>query len=77
MLLHRCVKRGRVLFRQLPWLIGIIECPEKPAPVGTASDRGRTDDGLALWSLKVRGADVPGWFVIIDGQFVPYEGAAD
>jgi hypothetical protein len=34
----------------------------------------RNDAGLALWVLRIHGADVPGRWVIVDGQFVP-EGA--
>ena len=62
--------KGRVLFGQLPWVIGIIEAPNKRLLIGTAMRRGRTDDGQAVWSLKVRGADMPGRFIIEDGRFV-------
>ena len=61
--------KGRVFFAQLPWVIGIIEEPNTRLLVGTAMKRGRTADGLALWSLKVRGADIPGRWVIVDGMF--------
>jgi len=69
--------KGRVFFTQLPWVIGIIEAPDKRLLIGTAMRRGWTNDGLASWSLKVRGADVPGRFIIEDGRFVPIEAAAD
>jgi hypothetical protein len=65
--------KGRVFFTQLPWVIGIIEEPNTRLLIGTAMRRGWTDDGLASWSLKVRGADVPGRFIIMDGQFVEVE----
>jgi hypothetical protein len=65
--------KGRVLFGQLPWVIGITEAPNKPLLVGTAMRRGSTEDGQAMWSLKVRGAEVPGRFIIIDGRFVEVE----
>jgi hypothetical protein len=61
--------KGRVFFAQLPWVIGVIEEPNTRLLVGTAMRRGRSADGLALWSLKVRGADIPGRWVIIDGMF--------
>jgi hypothetical protein len=32
-----------------------------------------TDDGVALWRLTVRGAELPGLFVVIDRQFWPAE----
>jgi hypothetical protein len=39
-------------------------------PVGQANRVGRTVDGLAMWVLRVKGADVSGRFVIVDGRFV-------
>jgi hypothetical protein len=45
---------------------------------------GRTEDGLAVWRLRIGKVEVPGrWvitevpgrWVIIDGWFVPVEGA--
>jgi hypothetical protein len=65
--------KGRVLFGQLPWVVGVTEAPDKPLLVGTAMRRGSTGDGEAMWSLKVRGADVPGQFIIVDGAFVEVE----
>jgi hypothetical protein len=58
-------------------VIGVIEDPDKPLLVGTAMRRGRTYDGLAVWSLKVRGADVHGRFIVIDGRFVTVENVKD
>jgi hypothetical protein len=63
--------RGRVRYRQLvASAIGILESPENNVPIGMAFHDGRSTDGLALWRLKVRGVDVPGRWIIIDGQFV-------
>jgi hypothetical protein len=45
-------------------------------PIGLASEIGRTEGGLAVWSLPVHGADVPGRWVIIDRRFVAVENAA-
>jgi hypothetical protein len=36
---------------------------------------GRTGDGLALWGIVVDGSEVPGRFVIVDGEFRRVEGA--
>jgi hypothetical protein len=39
--------------------------------LGRANQVGKTADGLALWALRVKGADIPGRFIIIvDGAFV-------
>ena len=65
---------GPVRVGQLPGSIGVLEALDKPMPIGMASQIGRTEDGLAVWSLNVDGADVPGRGVIIDGRFVPAEG---
>jgi hypothetical protein len=62
--------RGRVRYRQLvASAIGILEAPANNVPIGMAFHAGRSTDGLALWRLKVRGADVPGLWIIIHGQF--------
>jgi hypothetical protein len=55
---------------QLPGSIGVLESLDKPMPLGIASEIGRTERGLAVWSLRVHGADVPGRWVIIDRRFV-------
>jgi hypothetical protein len=63
--------RGRVRYRQLvASAIGVLEAPDNDTPIGMAFHAGRSTDGLALWRLKVRGADVPGQWAVIDGQFV-------
>ena len=66
---------GPVRYGQLPGSIGVLETLDKPMPIGIASAIGRTEGGLAVWSLNVDGADVPGRWVIIDGRFVPVERA--
>jgi hypothetical protein len=43
-------------------------------PIGMASQIGRTEGGLAVWSLTIDGADDPGRWIIIDGRFVPVRG---
>jgi hypothetical protein len=66
-------QRGRVRFGMLPWNIGVTESPVYPERIGEASEFGMSINGLALWHLRVKGADVPGQWVIVDGQFVPVE----
>jgi len=60
---------------QLPGWIGVLEAPDRPMPIGIASAIGRTEDGLAVWGLRVHGAEVPGRWVIVDRRFVAVEGA--
>jgi hypothetical protein len=60
---------GPVRYRQVPDAIGVLEALDQPMPIGMASEIGRTEGGLAVWRLTVRGADVPGRWVIIDREF--------
>lgn len=62
---------GPIERRQLPRSIGVLEGLDQSEPIGTASEVGWTDeDGLALWRLTVRGAGIPGRWVIVDRRFV-------
>jgi hypothetical protein len=60
---------GAVRYQQLPSSISIFEAASN-LPVGIASQVSRNGEGLAVWLLRVRGADVPGRFTIVDGAFV-------
>jgi hypothetical protein len=66
-------KKGRVRYGQISWTIGVGESDGYPMPVGQANQARKTADGLALWALRVKGADVPGGFIIVDGRFVEVE----
>ena len=65
--------RGRVLYRKIPSLVGVFESPDCLLMIGTARKVGRTGDDMSIWSLRVRLADIPGRWNIIDGKFVPVE----
>jgi hypothetical protein len=67
------IPRG-IRYDQIPSLIGVIEAPRESAPVGMASLLGQTENGLALWRVQVRGADLPGRWVLVGTWFVPDEG---
>jgi hypothetical protein len=62
-------RSGAVRYQQLPSSISIFEAARN-LPVGIASQVSRNDKGQAVWLLRVRGADVPGRFTIVDGVFV-------
>jgi hypothetical protein len=42
-------------------------------PVGIASCWGPDGKGLSLWTLNVVGCEIPGRWVITDGEFKPSE----
>jgi hypothetical protein len=49
----------------------VLEAPGKYPTIGTAFGTGWSETGLQLWRLVVRGEELPGRFVIIDGEFRP------
>ena len=62
--------KGRVRYNKLSHTIGVADKPGYVMPIGQANQVGETADGLALWALRVNGADVPGRFIFVDGAFV-------
>jgi hypothetical protein len=64
------IKTGTVRSGEYPFAIGVLRSCDNATPAGLAFEVGRTADGLAVWRMKVHGADVPGRWVIVDGRFV-------
>jgi hypothetical protein len=64
---------GPVCHGELPSMIGVVESPSSLEPIGTAALIGPNEKGLAEWSLRVRGTNVPGHWVILGNWFVPDE----
>ena len=62
--------KGKVRHGKFPFAISVIESPDSHVPIGMAYARGRTDASLAIWWLTVRDTEIPGYFVVIDGEFV-------
>ncbi len=69
-------KKGPVLWKQFPFPLMVVEAPETPKMIGMAAEVGVTAQWHAVWSLQVHGAQIPGFFVIIDGRFEPIEARA-
>jgi hypothetical protein len=67
---------SRVRYGALAWQIGVNESPNAPQRIGEATEVGMTVHGLAIWQLHVRGTDVPGLWVVVDGRFVGVEEAS-
>jgi hypothetical protein len=53
----------------------VLQARENHLPIGIAWEIGRTEGSLAVWGLRVHGADVPGRWVIVDRRFVAVEDA--
>jgi hypothetical protein len=69
--------KGKVRYGKFPFAISVLESPGNHLPIGMAFSATVTDAGLAVWRLTVRGAKVPGRFVVIDGEFVQLMDAAE
>ena len=67
----RASKSGSVRWKQFPLPLIVVESPDSRDMVGIATEVGVTDNWRALWALRVKGADVPGLFVLVDGRFEP------
>jgi hypothetical protein len=61
--------KGCILVGELPRVISVFSSdPRYLVGIGTEVDR--TQRGLAVWRLMVGGADVPGRWIIVEGDFV-------
>ncbi len=69
--------KGRVLLGQLPRVISVFDSSDRHCVVGVATEVDRTHDGLAVWRLTVRGVDVSGRFVVVDGEFIQIGNAVE
>ena len=51
--------------------IGVLEGPDDSTTVGSASCVGWDAGGVAIWRLMIRGAELPGKWIVIDREFRP------
>jgi hypothetical protein len=65
---------GPILWRDGLVAIGVLEALGARTPIGMALLAGSDEHGLALWTLTVSRAEVPGLWVVVDRQFRPAEG---
>jgi hypothetical protein len=64
--------RGPVRCIPIPWKIAVHSSSQGRALIGIASKVGTTKLRNPVWSLKVRGADVPGKFIVVRGRFLRF-----
>jgi hypothetical protein len=51
--------------------LGVLESRDNHVPIGVALAFGIDEDRPSLWRLTVRGAAVPGVFIVVDRAFRP------
>ena len=66
-------RAGRVRYGVIHWRVCVDDSISNPHRIGDASEVGMTPTGLARWQLRVQGKEVPGRWILVDGQFVPVE----
>jgi len=65
---------GPLRYSEVPGAIGVLVALDKPMPVGLALCVGWDPAVLALWTLTVHGDELPGRWLVIDGEFRPATG---
>jgi hypothetical protein len=63
--------RGTALYRDTPPATDVLEALGSPMRIGSASEAGWTEYGVALWRLTVNGTEISGRWAIVDREFVP------
>jgi hypothetical protein len=53
--------------------IGVLQAHDNHMPIGMAMSAGPDRAGVACWRLTVHGAEVPGFWVVVDQEFRPVE----
>jgi hypothetical protein len=51
--------------------VGVLEARDGRIPIGVATPVGIAAGGVATWRLIVHGADVPGRWIVVGGEFWP------
>jgi hypothetical protein len=64
---------GPYLYHNAPAAIDVLALPGGPMPIGRARPATWVDASVALWKLTIRGAELPGLWVVVDREFRPVE----
>jgi hypothetical protein len=64
-----CFGKGPVKYLDVPGSIGVLESPDNHMPIGIANCRTHYENGVAIWESPMRGAKLPGKWIIIDREF--------
>jgi hypothetical protein len=51
--------------------IDVFRDPDNHTPIGTARPVGRTEGGIVIWEITIRGAGVPGRWIVLGREFLP------
>jgi hypothetical protein len=62
-------EKGPVRYGQLRKAIWVFAALDQFMPIGEASCESRDENGLAVWALRIGKNDIPGKWIIVDGEF--------
>jgi hypothetical protein len=62
---------GPILWRDGHRPIDVLEHRGDGTPIGTANPVGRTEGGIAIWEIVIRGEGVPGRWIVLGREFRP------
>ncbi len=62
---------GLLMFGAVRSTISVLEAPGDAVPVGTAICVSLDTAGVAVWRLMIRGAELPGRWIVVDREFRP------
>jgi hypothetical protein len=63
---------GPVRLVPIPWKIAVHRSRYEHTLIGVATRVGTTKLSNPVWSLNVRGAEVPGKFIVVRGRFLRF-----
>jgi hypothetical protein len=64
-------ERGPLFWHPENHAIGVLGSRADLRPIGRALQVGRTDGGIAIWSIEVEGREVPGRWIVVGREFLP------
>jgi hypothetical protein len=70
-------ERGTIRYGQFGRAIGVLDSPNNHLLIGSAFDHAWTSSGIAVWRLHVGGVEMPGRWIVTDGEFVEFAEASE
>jgi len=64
-------RSGPILWREDHHPIHVLRGHSDYTPIGTARPVGRTESGIAIWEILIRGAVMPGRWIVLGREFLP------
>jgi hypothetical protein len=62
-------QKGPVKYGDVPSASGVLEVIDNLMPIGEAQCKTWDERGLAVWTIRIGQAEIPGCWVIFDREF--------